>query len=144
MGLFDISIKKELSLKSKDEPLNLLSEQISSDSKDSISTEKNKFTLDNFSPKGIFLKFNLEVKIENENKKDFLTIDGELQQVLLFVILIVLSILFTYGIGVILIIGFIYYQKHTASKYLNHILDKIFYWFSFYYNYNIFTLTLEI
>lgn len=125
MGLFDISIRKEITSKNKSEPLlNLLKEKISNDSKESVSIDKDKLLLNNFSPKGVFLKFNLESQIVADGKKSILIIDGELQQVLLLVIIIVFSILFTYGLGVILVVGFTYLQKHLATKYLNHLIDK--------------------
>lgn len=124
MGLFDIGIRKEISLKKNSEPLNLLKDKISNDSKEPVSIENNKLLLNNFKPKGVFLKFNLESQIVAEGKKSILVIDGELQQVLLIVVLIVLSILFTYGLGLILIVGFTYFQKHQATKYLNHFIDN--------------------
>lgn len=125
MGLFDIGIRKEIEAKKNTEILNLLKDKISSDSKDTVSLEKNKLSLKNFKPRGVFLKFNLETQIIPDGKKSLLVIDGELQQVLLLVILIVLSILFTYGFGVILVIGFTYFQKLQATKYLNHIIDNL-------------------
>lgn len=125
MGLFDIGIRKEIESKKNTETLNLLKQKISNDSKETATFDKDKLLLNKFSPTGVFLKFNLEAQVVPDGKKSILVIDGELQQVLLLVILIVISILFTYGFGVILVIGFTYFQKHLATKYLNHIIDEL-------------------
>ncbi len=73
------------------------------------------------------MKYNLSINLEKSNKGFNLSIDGELQQlyVLILVVLIILSILFTFGIGVIFVVAFAYLQKQSTTKVINSLLDKI-------------------
>ena len=126
MGLFDIGIRKELTLeKSKEEVLDSLREKLSITSEQIPIIENETLILDNF--KTSILNYSLSIKLDKTNKGFKFIIDGELQQlyILILVALIILSILVTYGIGVVIIVGFAYLQKHYASKFLDSLLEDI-------------------
>lgn len=117
MGFFDISISEQ----SKDakECINQLKERIEPHSKE---FSQNKYSMEfiHFKPKGSLLKYNLKV----ENTKQNIFIEGELQNTLLITILIILSILLTYGLGVILIVGYVYYQKRAVTHFLKALISN--------------------
>lgn len=123
MGLFDIQIKKDIQTQ-KDEVINYLENKLTPFSKDTTISEKTLF-FKGFKPKSSLLTYDLNIDIEKSKKSISLNIFGELLHVWILVILIVTGILFTYGIGVILVIVFVFYQKITATKYLNNLLDNI-------------------
>lgn len=126
MGLFDIGIRKELSTqKSKEEVLNSLREKLIKTSEETPIIENETLILNNF--KTSILKYDLSVKLEKTDKGFNFIIDGELQQffVLILVVLVILSIIVTYGIGVAFIVGFAYLQKHYASKFINSLTENI-------------------
>jgi len=126
MGLFDIGIRKEISSqKSKEEVFNSIENEIKDFSEEKASNEDGTFILNNF--KSSILKYNLSINLEKSPKGYHLAIDGELQQffVLILVALIILSILFTVGIGVIFVVGFAYLQKHFATKLINSLIEDI-------------------
>lgn len=126
MGLFDIGIRKEISSqKSKEEVFNSIENEIKDFSEEKASNEDGTFILNNF--KSSILKYNLSINLEKSPKGYHLAIDGELQQffVLILVALIILSILFTVGIGVIFVVGFAYLQKYFATKLINSLIEDI-------------------
>lgn len=126
MGIFDVAIRNELSSKkSKQEILNTIKDNVKDFSKEDVIIEKDKLSLIGF--KSSILKYNLSIELDKSNSKYNLSIDGELQQfyVLIFVALIIFSILFTYGIGVILVIAFAYLQKLSTTKFINLFLKDI-------------------
>lgn len=123
MGLFDIQIKKDIQTQ-KDEVINYLENKLTPFSKDTTISEKTLF-FKGFKPKSSLLTYDLNIDIEKSKKSISLNIFGELLHVWILVILVVTGILFTYGIGVILVIVFVFYQKITATKYLNNFLDNI-------------------
>ncbi|TLP39481.1 hypothetical protein [Arcobacter arenosus] len=123
MGLFDIQIKKDIQTQ-KDEVINYLENKLTPFSKDTTISEKTLF-FKGFKPKSSLLTYDLNIDIEKSKKSISLNIFGELLHVWILVILVVTGILFTYGIGVILVIVFVFYQKITATKYLNNLLDNI-------------------
>ncbi|MDY0051172.1 MAG: hypothetical protein RBR65_01415 [Aliarcobacter sp.] len=43
---------------------------------------------------------------------------------MIIAIVIILAIILTYGLGVILVVGFVYYQKIVATKYLNSLIEN--------------------
>lgn len=118
MGLFDIKIEHKT--KSKKDILPSLKTELQSNSKESL-IKKNKLTLNKFKPPKSFLNYNLEIDLSQNS----INIEGELQNVLIITILIILSILLTQGIGVILIVAYVYYQKTVATKYLNSLIEKL-------------------
>lgn len=87
--------------------------------------EGNSVTLDGF--KSSIIKYNLIVTLQKSNQGYSLAIDGEIQQffVLILFALIIVGILFTFGIGIIFIVGFAYLQKQSTTKFINSILDKL-------------------
>ncbi|RXJ60757.1 hypothetical protein [Candidatus Marinarcus aquaticus] len=115
MGFFDISISEQ----SKDakECINQLKERIEPYSKELV---ESKYSMEfmHFKPKGSLVNYNLKV----ENTKQNIFIEGELQNTLLITILIILSILLTYGLGVIVIVGYVYYQKRTVTHFLKALI----------------------
>lgn len=123
MGLFDINIRKEIQV-DKDKLIKQLEQELTLSSEE-LNIEKNTLLFKNFKPKGTFVNYDLNINLEKSKNSISLDIFGELLNVWIFVIIIVLGILFTYGIGVIIIVLFVYYQKIVATKYLNKFLEDI-------------------
>jgi hypothetical protein len=124
MGIFDVQINKKVKLKKTNKDLfEFLKKQLLKD-KD----YENEITREELSIKkchiNTLLKYNLSTKIVVDKKESSLQIDAELQDTLLIAIVIILAILLTYGIGVILVVAFVYYQKVTATKYLNSLIEN--------------------
>ena len=122
MGMFDVQVIKELKLKKDKKNLyQFLNKQLSKDKKYDYSLDKDKLTISK-NPIDTFLKYNLSAQFDS----DTLIIDAELDNsyTLFITLLIILSILFTYGLGILPIIGFVYYQKTKASKYLKNLLTN--------------------
>lgn len=118
MGLFDINIEHKT--KSKKDILNTLKNELESTSEESLIEEK-KLTLNKFKTPKSLLNYNLEINMEQNS----INIAGELQNVIIITILIILSILLTQGIGVIIIVAYIYYQKTVATKYINSLIKTL-------------------
>lgn len=123
MGFFDIHIKKDLETQ-KDEVVKYLENKLTPFCKDSTFSDTTLF-FKSFKPESSLLTFDLNIDIEKSKKSLSLNIFGELLHVWILAILVVTGILFTYGVGVILVIVFVYYQKTVATKYLNNLLDNI-------------------
>ena len=121
MGLFDIQISKELE---NDKTVDYLEKTLQKYSNETISREKDTLVLDKFQGEKSFLKYNLNAKKDKFQGKDFLVIDGELQNVWLFVILVILSILLTKGIGILPVILFVYYQKSVNTKFIKELINN--------------------
>jgi hypothetical protein len=124
MGIFDVQINKKVKLKKTNKDLfEFLKKQLLKD-KD----YENEITREELSIKechiNTLLKYNLSTKIVVDKKESSLQIDAELQDTLLIAIVIILAILLTYGIGVVLVVAFVYYQKVTATKYLNSLIEN--------------------
>lgn len=128
MGLFDLGINKEISSKRNKEEISTSIEKKLKKFSIEEPTFKNKTLILNDFRTSI-LKYNLSIDLEKTPKGFNILIDGELQQlyVIILVVLIILSILLTYGIGVIFIVLFAYLQKHSATKFINSIIDDISY-----------------
>ena len=122
MGFFDVSMNKEVKV-SKEEILTYLKKEFTPLCNETT-IENKSILFQNFKAKGTLLTYDLNINIEKTKDRQLLEIDGELLNVWILVIIIVLGILFTYGIGVILIVGFAYYQKVAATKYINKILEN--------------------
>jgi len=118
MGLFDVSLQKEINVNK--EQLNELKKSLEQSATQSKVTN-NRLEITEFKLNYSLLKYNLII----EAFKNKLTVTGELQQVLLLTILIVLAILLTYGFGVIVIVAYAYYQKRVATKFLEEVLEKV-------------------
>lgn len=126
MGLFDVGIKKKLtSKKSKEEILNTIKDEIKDFSEEKVNIKEENLSLVGF--KSSILKYNLSINLDKSNLGHELIIDGELQQfyVWILIILVIVSILFTYGIGVILVVAFTYLQKQSSTKFINDLLKDI-------------------
>ena len=122
MGMFDVQVIKELKLKKDKKDLyQFLNKQLSKDKEYEHSIDKNKLTISK-NPIDTFLKYNVSAQF-NDNT---LIIDAELDNsyTLFITLLIILSILFTYGLGILPIIGFIFYQKTQASKYIKNLIEN--------------------
>lgn len=124
MGIFDVQINKKIKLKKTNKDLfEFLKKQILKD-KD----YENEITREELSIKkchiNTLLKYNLSAKILSNKKESTLQIDAELQDTLIIAIVIILAIVLTYGIGVILVVAFVYYQKVSATKYLNSLIEN--------------------
>jgi hypothetical protein len=118
MGFFDISLHKDIGLDK-----NQLSELKNSLDKHSFQSKvvNNRLEVSNFQLDSSWLKYNLTI----QSYKNKLLINGELQQVIVLTVLIVLAILLTYGFGVVLVVAYTYYQKRAATKYLEEVVEKL-------------------
>ncbi|WP_044416607.1 hypothetical protein [Halarcobacter anaerophilus] len=125
MGIFDVTTQvKSHNIEKKDEIITLLKETLSKQSIDT-ETQKNQLFFKKFKAPKNLLPYDLKVTTENAKESFSLNFEAELLNVWILVILIVLSIFFTYGIGVILVIIFAYLQKLTATKYIENSFEKI-------------------
>ena len=126
MGLFDVFLQKELKIKkSKEQMLELIKAELSNSSKNKPSFKKGILCLDNFRAPTSILKYNLSVDLEQSDNKYFLTVKGELQQVIIILFVILFSILYTYGFGVILVVAFTFLQKKFVEKYLTKTIEEL-------------------
>lgn len=124
MGIFDVQINKKIKLKKTNKDLfEFLKKQVLKD-KD----YENEITREELSIKkchiNTLLKYNLSAKIDTNKKESILQIDAELQDTLIIAIVIILAIVLTYGLGVILVVAYVYYQKVIATKYLNSLIEN--------------------
>ena len=124
MGIFDVQINKKIKLKKTNKDLfEFLKKQLLKD-KD----YENDLTREELSIKkchiNTLLKYNISAKIDTNKKESTLQIDAELQDTLIIAIIIILAIVLTYGLGVILVVAYVYYQKVTATKYLNSLIEN--------------------
>lgn len=117
MGLFDLHLKKDIKI--KDANLFELEKELSKKGKSHNSTST-LIEIEKYKKSGSLLSYDLKIFKE----KNQLVIDGELKETLFLTILILLSILFTYGIGVILVVVYTYYQKLQTQKDLNTLIDE--------------------
>lgn len=124
MGIFDVQINKKIKLKKTNKDLfEYLKKQLLKDKdyENDISREELSIKKCHINT---LLKYNLSSKIVSNKKESTLQTDAELQDTLIIAIVIILAILLTYGIGVIFVVGFVYYQKITATKYLNSLIEN--------------------
>ena len=124
MGIFDVQINKKIKLKKTNKDLfEFIKKRLLKD-KD----YENDLTREELSIKkchiNTLLKYNISTKLDSSKKESTLQIDAELQDTLIIAIVIILAIVLTYGIGVILVVAFVYYQKVSATKYLNSLIEN--------------------
>ncbi len=122
MGMFDVQVVKELKLKKDKKDLyEFLNKQLSKDKEYKHSIDKNILTISK-NPIGTFLKYTLSAKFDSNS----LILDAELDNsyTLFITLLIILSILFTYGLGILPVIGFVFYQKTKATRYLKNLIKN--------------------
>lgn len=120
MGMFDVQFTEELKLKKdKKDLFKYLNKHLSKDKTYEHTIEQSKLTI-NKNPVDTFLKYNVVAEFDLNT----LIIDAELDNsyTLFITVLIILSILFTYGIAIIPVIGFVYFQKIKATRYLKDLL----------------------
>ena len=124
MGIFDVQINKKIKLKKTNKDLfEFIKKRLLKD-KD----YENEITREELSIKkchiNTLLKYNLSAKILSNKKESTLQIDAELQDTLIIAIIIILAIVLTYGLGVIIVVAYVYYQKVVATKYLNSLIEN--------------------
>ena len=124
MGIFDVQINKKIKLKKTNKDLfEFIKKRLLKD-KD----YENDLTREELSIKkchiNTLLKYNISTKLDSSKKESTLQIDAELQDTLIIAIVIILAIVLTYGLGVILVVAYVYYQKVIATKYLNSLIEN--------------------
>lgn len=124
MGIFDLQFSKKIESKiKKDDIFEFLKTEIQSKRQYDNKIEKDTLTIEKCHINSL-LKYNLNISIKANKNSTELIVSGELLDTLILAILIILAILFTYGIGVAIVIGFVYYQKIIVTKYLKALIDK--------------------
>ena len=118
MSLFNVSIKEKLK-RDKNDFLDSLYTKILDNKEYESTKEKTTFKVEKCKLSTI-LRFNTKVTIESNE----IIAEAELHDTIFLTIFIVLAILFTYGIGVILIVAFAYLQKRKANIYLQDLISK--------------------
>jgi hypothetical protein len=124
MGIFDVQINKKIKLKKTNKDLfEFIKKRLLKD-KD----YENDLTREELSIKkchiNTLLKYNISTKLDSSKKESTLQIDAELQDTLIIAIVIILAIVLTYGLGVIIVVAYVYYQKVVATKYLNSLIEN--------------------
>mgnify|MGYP003554058646 FL=1 len=119
MGIFDITLTKKIKTsKSKQDFLEKKKKRLT---KNKTSFQDNTLTIPKIHIDSL-LRYNLNTQITSNKKESEIIINAELHDTLLLTIIIILSILLTYGIGIIFVILFTYLQKRKASEYLESII----------------------
>ena len=124
MGIFDVQINKKIKLRKTNKDLfEFIKKRLLKD-KD----YENDLTREELSIKkchiNTLLKYNISTKLDSSKKESTLQIDAELQDTLIIAIVIILAIVLTYGLGVIIVVAYVYYQKVVATKYLNSLIEN--------------------
>ena len=126
MGMFDVEFHENLNLKEGNSNLfEFIKKQFLKNKNYEIKIEKNSLNIEKLQL-GSFLRYKLNITTST-NKKEKTSqaiITAELQDTLILTIFIVLAIAFTYGLGIIPIIMFTYFQKVKATKYLKELLEN--------------------
>ena len=124
MGIFDVQINKKIKLKKTNKDLFEFIKKRHLKDKD----YENDLTREELSIKkchiNTLLKYNISTKIVTNKKESTLQVDAELQDTLIIAIVIILAIVLTYGLGVIIVVAYVYYQKVVATKYLNSLIEN--------------------
>ena len=124
MGMFDIQFTKEIKSKEeKDGLFQFIKTELQKNKEYENTIEKNTLTI-NKCHVNTLTKYNLNIELQANKKAGEIIVNGELLDTLILAILIILAILFTYGIGVAVVVGFVYYQKIKATKYLKSLIDS--------------------
>jgi len=124
MGLFDVSIKDKLKkdIVNKDF-IEFMKKNIQKDRdyetlEDNHSIELKKSHLDTL------LKYNTKIEIDSSKKEKEVNVEAELADTLILTVVILLGILLTYGIGVIIVVAFAYFQKKKANAYIETLIKN--------------------
>lgn len=125
MGIFDISTQqKSHNIEKNEQIINKLKVDFESLSSD-FESNNNLYIFKNFKAPKCLLNYDLKASIKKSKESFTIDFEGELQNAWILVILIILGILFTYGIGVALVAAFAYLQKLTATKYIENTFENI-------------------
>jgi hypothetical protein len=126
MGMFDVEFQEEINLKEGNKSLfEFVKKQFLKDKEYETKIEKESLSIAKCNI-NTYLRYNLKITTST-NKKDKssqVLVNAELHDTLILAILVILAIPFTYGIGIIFIIIFTYYQKVQATKYLKNMLTN--------------------
>lgn len=126
MGMFDVAFQEEVNLKEGNSNLfEFFKKQFSKNKNYDIKIDNENLSIEKLQL-GSFLRYKLNISSQ-KNKKEKTSqaiITAELQDTLILTIFIVLAIAFTYGLGIIPIIMFTYFQKVKATKYLKELLEN--------------------
>lgn len=126
MGMFDVQFSKKINLKKGNNDIfEFLKKQVQKNKTYEDKVEKNALIIEKCKINTL-LRYNLEISVQTnkKNKDSDIIINGELHDTLLLTILVILSIILTYGIGIIPVIGFTYYQKIVATKQLETLIEN--------------------
>jgi Na+-translocating ferredoxin:NAD+ oxidoreductase RnfG subunit len=124
MGIFDIHFSKKAKLKNeKSTILEFLKKQVLKDKIYENKLEKDSLTIQKCTLNTL-LRYNLKINTQTNKKDSQIIVEAELHDTLILAILIILSIVVTYGFGIIFIIGFTYYQKVVATKHLETLINN--------------------
>lgn len=121
MGLFDVNLKRNVKTTNVKAVLNYFENVLKGCSTQNVVTSNESLSLSKFKIENSLLRYNLKLSVT----KSEIAVEGELQDVWMIVIFIALGILFTYGIGLIIVVAFVYYQKVIATRYFNILIDKL-------------------
>jgi len=126
MGMFDIQFSKRIQLNYGNIHIfEFFKKQLQKNRTYQSKIEETTLTIEKYHINPL-LKYNLNIHLQ-KNKKDNnseITVTGELKYTFLLTVLILLSILLTYGLGIIFVIGFMYYQKVVVTKQLETLLHN--------------------
>ncbi|MCB9096581.1 hypothetical protein [Arcobacter cloacae] len=126
MGMFDVEFHENLNLKEGNSNLfEFFKKQFSKNKNYEIKIEKDSLNIEKLQLGSLLrYKLNITTSTNKKEKTSQAIITAELQDTLILTIFIVLAIAFTYGLGIIPIIMFTYFQKVKATKYLKELLEN--------------------
>ncbi|CAM3917828.1 hypothetical protein [Arcobacter cloacae] len=126
MGMFDVEFHENLNLKEGSSNLfEFIKKQFLKNKNYEIKIEKDSLNIEKLQLGSLLrYKLNITTSTNKKEKTSQAIITAELQDTLILTIFIVLAIAFTYGLGIIPIIMFTYFQKVKATKYLKELLEN--------------------
>lgn len=126
MGMFDVEFHENLNLKEGNSNLfEFFKKQFSKNKNYEIKIEKDSLNIEKLQLGSLLrYKLNITTSTNKKEKTSQAIITAELQDTLILTIFIILAIAFTYGLGIIPIIMFTYFQKVKATKYLKELLEN--------------------
>lgn len=126
MGMFDVEFHENLNLKEGNSNLfEFFKKQFLKNKNYEIKIEKDSLNIEKLQLGSLLrYKLNITTSTNKKEKASQAIITAELQDTLILTIFIVLAIAFTYGLGIIPIIMFTYFQKVKATKYLKELLEN--------------------
>lgn len=126
MGMFDVEFHENLNLKEGNSNLfEFIKKQFLKNKNYEIKIEKDSLNIEKLQLGSLLrYKLNITTSTNKKEKTSQAIITAELQDTLILTIFIVLAIAFTYGLGIIPIIMFTYFQKVKATKYLKELLEN--------------------